>query len=188
MKYLLPGREHRQTETVPPDRSQGCWTGKCWRVWLEEKERARLGKRDEMGSALTAFISVIFNVSWCYLFIVPWESEELITVVSRKNSQVYQHLCSLTLIYWGRFWILSQSRNLSEIRTLTIIEVEQRHFFFLFLALFLDGLWWRLRFCCLERDERKETWVGTESPRPHDMWTPGLIVLMQMHAMLQTGS
>lgn len=114
--------------------------------------------------------------------------EELVTVVSRKNSQVYQHLCSPTGIYWGCFYICSQNRKLSEIGTLTIIEVEQRHFFFLFLAFFLDGLWWRLRFCCLERDERKETWVGAESSRPHDLWTQGLIVLTQTHVTVQTSS
>lgn len=35
-------------------------------------------------------------------------------------------------------------------KLLTVIQVQQRHFFFLFLALFLDGLRWRLGFGSLQ--------------------------------------
>lgn len=39
-------------------------------------------------------------------------------------------------------------------KILTIIKVEQRHFFLLFLALLLDRLRRRFRFSCLEGDEK----------------------------------
>lgn len=38
-------------------------------------------------------------------------------------------------------------------KTLTIVKVEQRHFFLLFFAVFLDRFGMRLRFSCLERDK-----------------------------------
>lgn len=40
-------------------------------------------------------------------------------------------------------------------KLLTVIQVQQRHFFFLFLALFLDGLWWRFGFGSLQGIKRK---------------------------------
>lgn len=40
-------------------------------------------------------------------------------------------------------------------KLLTVIQVQQRHFFFLFLALFLDGLWWRFGFGSLHGIKRK---------------------------------
>lgn len=40
-------------------------------------------------------------------------------------------------------------------QTLTVVKVEQRHFFLLFFVLFLDRFGRRLRFCCLDGHERK---------------------------------
>lgn len=40
-------------------------------------------------------------------------------------------------------------------KPLTVIQVQQRHFFFLFLALLLDGLWWRFGFSSLQGIKRK---------------------------------
>ena len=47
------------------------------------------------------------------------------------------------------------SRELTEMKILTVIKVEQRHFFLLFLALFLDRLGRGFRLSRLEGDERK---------------------------------
>lgn len=80
-------------------------------------------------------------------------------------SHVLQQPCPLTLPHWDKhhyFCILSQEQKVYRgvKKKLTIIEVEQRHFFLLFLALFLDRLRRRFWFSCLEGDERKLTWIN----------------------------
>lgn len=49
-EYLLLERGQCRTKTIPPGRSQGCWTGTCWQASLEETEQVQLRKEMRIGS------------------------------------------------------------------------------------------------------------------------------------------
>lgn len=93
------------------------------------------GRTDERVRPDRVHLLVILSLQETHCFIVPWWPQESVTVIFRINHVVFK---------------------------LTIIEVEQRHFHLLFLALFLDRLRRRFGFRCLEADERNLTWIGAD--------------------------
>lgn len=125
-----------------------------------EKDMSVIQQRD---SALNVFIHLLslMGTSFIFLLFPVYQMSGMLRFLDiiLWFANVRVHWCYVIEVSGVTF--LFQSRKLREMKVLTIIKVEQRHFFFLFLALFLDRLWWRFSFSCLEGDERNTGMFGS---------------------------